>query len=51
MSALASLERFGQKDFSKNKDRADTVYKVNGLKAGIFFENFSPSKLEAYQRL
>ena len=32
MSALASLERFGKKDpFSKNEDRADTVYKVNGL--------------------
>ena len=32
MLALATLERFGEKDpFFKNEDRADTVYKVNGL--------------------
>ena len=32
MSALASLESFGEEDpFFINEDRADTVYKVNGL--------------------
>ena len=32
MSALASLERFEEKDaFFKNEDRAVTVQKVNGL--------------------
>jgi len=41
MSALANLERFGEKDpFSKNEDLADTAYKVIGLYLEDFFFYF-----------
>ena len=48
MSALASLERFEEKDaFFKNEDRAVTVQKVNGLQCEQILQ-IGPNEAECF---